>query len=277
MPLVSCPDCGAQVSDTAVVCPRCGFPLRRDLLTRGGGRRAGSGTNTTGIVIALVVGGFMLVVVIGILAALAIPRFAGVAARAKELEGESVLRLAFTFENTFYRDNGRYTRSFEELKSVGWQEPPMMRYYTLEIAVADSSDLCLHALPRPGSGVQPIRMHASGTMDRGLRCDQNAKGEDRVTAEARGLLRDVYGGVAEWRRGHGRLPETQAELVQAYPGAADDPDFAMGLTPVASGGLCVHVAPRAEPPAPVVLSLDGGGNVYAGDGCGGKPLEQLQR
>jgi zinc-ribbon domain len=282
MALVSCPDCGAQVSDSAVVCAQCGFPLRRDVLAHASAGRGrgpgggGSGSSAAKIIIALVVAGVGGIVVLGIVAALAIPRLAK-GSFMKEFEGESMLRLAFTFENAYFRDNHRYTPSFEELKSVGWEEPPTMRFYTIEIGFADSSDLCLHALPRPNSGVRPMRMIASGRVERGLRCDQNSDGEDRVTADARGVLRDVYGGVAAWRREHGRLPATQAELVEAYPSAADDPDFAMGLTSMANGGLCVHVAPRTEPPSPVVLSLDGGGNLYTGDGCLGAPVQQLGR
>ena len=64
MALVSCPDCGAQVSDTAVVCPQCGFPLRRDVLSRTAAGRASSGGNTAGIVIGVVAAGLMVVVVL---------------------------------------------------------------------------------------------------------------------------------------------------------------------------------------------------------------------
>jgi len=80
-----------------------------------------------------------------------------------------------------------------------------------------------------------------------------------------------------WRWEHRRLPATEAERVEVSPRAANDPDFTLGLTPVANGGFRVHIAPRtrARTPAPVALSLDGGGNVYAGDGCGGRPVEHF--
>src|SRR4051794_21788226 len=105
MAIVSCPDCGAQVSDTAVVCPQCGFPLRRDVLSRTTAGRSGSGSNTAGIVIGVVAAGFVMVVVIGILAALAIPRFAMATSRAKEKEGEGLLKQAYTLENAYYANN----------------------------------------------------------------------------------------------------------------------------------------------------------------------------
>jgi Tfp pilus assembly protein PilE len=279
MALVSCPDCGAQVSDSAIVCAQCGFPLRRDALARASaGRGGGSSTGkTAGIIIGVAVAGLVGVVFIGILAALAIPRFTMASQRAKEMEGEGLLKQAYTLENAYRANNGAYAPSFDDLKSVGWEDPAGLRHYTVEIASADSVDLCLHALPRPGSGVRPIRMRTSGEIERGVRCGEYGGGNDALNGDAVGVLGDVYGGVAAWRRDHKRLPATQAELVEAYPSAADDPDFAMGLTPVGSGGLCVHVAPRTQPPSPVVLSLDGGGNVYTGDGCQGAPVQQLRR
>lgn len=32
MPLIDCPDCGSQVSDKADACPKCGYPVRRNLI-----------------------------------------------------------------------------------------------------------------------------------------------------------------------------------------------------------------------------------------------------
>jgi len=281
MPLIACPDCGAHVSDAAVVCPQCGFPLRREALERASTRRdrfGASSSNKTGLIVGLVVvGGLFMVVVIGILAAIAIPRFTVAAQRAKEQEGEGLLKLAYTQEMTYYADNGRYARTFEELKTAGWAEPPAPRYYEVEIASADSTDFCLHALPLPGAEVKPIRVGVTGAMERGARCGEYGGDSTTVAQEATGVLRDVYGGVRSWWHEHQRPPATEAELVEAYPGLKSDPDFSIGLTPVGSGGMCVHIAPRATPPAPVALSMDSGGNVYAGDGCSGSPIERVWR
>jgi len=185
MALVQCPDCGAQVSDSAVVCAQCGFPLRRDALkqhaaTGGGGR---SGTNTAGIIIGLVVGGFLVIMVIGVLAALAIPRFSNASQRAKEIEGEMLLKQVYTLENAYYANHGVYAPTLEELKSVGWEDPGFLRHYTVEIASADSSGLCLQALPRPGSsGVRPIRMRTSGMIEHDARCGETTY--DDVAADS---------------------------------------------------------------------------------------------
>jgi len=178
MALVQCPDCGAQVSDSAVVCAQCGFPLRRDALKQqaatGGAR---SGTNAAGIIIGLVVGGFLVIMVIGVLAALAIPRFSTASRRAKEMEGEMLLKQVYTLENAYHANQGVYAPTLEELKTVGWEDPGFLRNYTVEIASADSSELCLHALPRPGSfDVRPIRMRTSGMIEHDARCDETPYG-----------------------------------------------------------------------------------------------------
>ncbi|MFL5542981.1 MAG: zinc-ribbon domain-containing protein [Longimicrobiaceae bacterium] len=283
MPLIACPDCGAQVPADAVVCPQCGFPLRREALERAAARHdrfgAASSSNhrTTLIVGVVLVGGLFMVVVIGILAAIAIPRFTLAARRAKEQEGEGLLKQAYTTEMAYYADHGTYARTFEELKTAGWAEPPAPRYYSVEIASADSTDFCLHALPLPGAEVKPIRVGITGAMEHGARCGEYGGDSTTVAEEATQVLRDVYGGVRSWWYEHKRPPASEDELVEAYPSLKTDPDFAIGLTPVGSGGMCVHIAPRATPPAPVVLSMDSGGNLYAGDGCSGSPVDRVWR
>src|SRR5215218_455409 len=163
MALVSCPDCGAQVSDTAIVCVQCGFPLRCDALAASTGRGGGSSPrNTAGIIMAVVVAGFFGIVVIGILAALAIPRFAGAAGRMKEMEGELLLKQAYMLENRYFSEHGEYAPSLEALKSVGWRQTRPPNFYTIEVASADSSDVCLQALPLPSADVQPMRMRTNG-------------------------------------------------------------------------------------------------------------------
>ena len=283
MPLIACPDCGAHVSDAAVVCPQCGFPLRREALERASARRdrfgAASSSNhkTTLIVGLLIVGGLFVVVVVGALAAIAIPRFTLAAERAKEKEGEGLLKQAYTLEMTYYADHGAYAHTFEELKTVGWAEPPAPRYYSVAIASADSTDFCLHALPLPGAAVKPIRVGITGAMEHGARCGEYGGDSTTVSEEATRVLRDVYDGVRAWWSEHQRPPATEAELAEAYPSLKTDPDFVIGLTPVGSGGTCVHIAPRGTSPRPVVLSMDSGGNLYSGDGCSGAPAGRLYR
>lgn len=281
MPMIPCPDCGAQVSAAAVVCPQCGFPLRRDVLAQTAGRGGGGGSssNLGVIVLGIVIAGFVGIVIIGILAAIAIPRFTQASTRAKEKEGEGVLKIVYTLENTYYANNGRYTTSFEELRTVGWDPNfgPMVNFSEVEVAQADSSGLCAHVLPRAGKGVRPIRIINSGEIQHGLRCGETSyEATTDAIGMAMGVLQDVTSGVAAWRRDHGgRLPATDAELVEAYPSAADDPDFAMAIVPGAGGGFCMRIAKRTEPPSAPLLSLDGTGNVWAGPACDGENLRRF--
>jgi Tfp pilus assembly protein PilE/DNA-directed RNA polymerase subunit RPC12/RpoP len=274
MALVSCPDCGAQVSDTAVVCPQCGFPIRPVVLERPTRFTGARRSSANGLVVGLVAVGIVVLVVLGVLAALAIPRFAKATASAKEREGVGLLKQVYTLESTYASNHGVYAPTLEALKSVGWAEPEGTRYYTVQIASATLSDLCLNAVPRPGSGVRPIRMRTLGEIDYGARCGELDPNLD-LNADATAALRDVYRGINAWRWEHKRLPETEADLMAAYPSAATDPDFIVGLTPVPTGGICVHIAPRTTRPSPVALSMDIGGNVYSGDGCSGPTVDRF--
>jgi hypothetical protein len=279
MPMVSCPDCGAQVSSAAVVCPQCGFPLRRDALERPtvgvrGRVRKGSGT---GIAIAMGIGAFVVLVVLGTLGAIAIPRFSAAAKHAKEAEGEGLLRRVYALESAYWEKHGSYAPTLEALKGVGWTEPEKLRSYTVEIASWQAANLCLHALPRPGAKVRPIRMRAAGYIEPGARCDAYGGDSTTVRDDALRVLGDAYRGIRAWWYEHQRPPATDAELREAYPAQVDDPGFVVGLTPLSNGGMCVHITPRTQPPSAVLFSLDSGGNVYAGDGCAGSPVERAYR
>jgi type II secretion system protein G len=62
----------------------------------------------------------IVVVIIGILAALAIPRFTQASARAKEKEADGILKQIYTLENAYYANNGTWATSDTELQTVGW-------------------------------------------------------------------------------------------------------------------------------------------------------------
>jgi Tfp pilus assembly protein PilE len=271
MTLVKCPDCGAQVSATAVVCMQCGFPLagREDLAPP---TRFDRAAHRNWLGVAAVAVGIVGVVVVGILAAVAIPRFTAAAKHAKEAEGEGLLKRVYALQNEYWAQHGTYAPTLEALKGVGWTEPEKLRYYTVEITSWEAADLCLQALPRPGSGVRPIRMRSIGYIEPGARCDAYGGDSTTVAADARRVMRRVHGGLSAWYEEHERrLPANDAELAEAYP-SANDPDFIIGLTPMRYGGFCVHLAPRTQPPSPVLLSMDSGGNLYSGDGCTGQTI-----
>jgi type II secretory pathway pseudopilin PulG len=289
MAMVSCPDCGAQVSDTAVVCPQCGFPLRRDVLARNPAGRASSGSNTAGIVIGVVAAGFVVVVVVGILAALAIPRFAMASARAREKEGEGLLKQAYTLENVYYANNGAWAPTLDELKSVGWEDPDSTRYYEVEIRLGPApSSLCLEARVKRGADVQPLSMDSAGTLYHDAGCTGETVSEARASAYpppavedvpgeggeagARTLLREIYLGVVEYRAEHGADPTELSQVLRHvhFTRATNENVIEVGRS---GGRLCVSATAKSGGHA---LSFDREGRLYGGDACSGAVLEQLE-
>jgi type II secretory pathway pseudopilin PulG len=295
MALIHCPDCGAQVSDTAVVCSQCGFPLRREVLAaatagRAGRRGADSGINTAGLVIGVVVAGFVGVVIVGILAALAIPRFAQASARAREREGELLLRQAFTLENAYYASNGAYAPTVDELRSVGWAGDST-RYCEVEVRLdpATSALACLEARPKRGADVQPLSMDSAGQAYHDAGCAGETLRESRTAATqppdadvpgeggdagARTLLREVYAGVVEYRAENGRDPTEVGQVLRHvhFTRASNENDLTVGRW---RGSVCVAAVPKWLGPDHHPLSIDGHGRMYDGLTCTGTVLEQV--
>lgn len=145
MPLINCPYCGKRISDAAPACIHCGGSLG-PAGVQGPPRPAGTSPLTVVlIVVGVVFGGVML---IGILAAIAIPRFASVSLAAKEAEAGPVLRQVHALEQGFREQSGAFTA---DLERIGWTEPAM-RYYTISVVEASDSGLCIEATPVPGVG-----------------------------------------------------------------------------------------------------------------------------
>lgn len=83
MALFPCPDCGTQVSDQALGCPKCGRPLRAPM------QAPKSGMSTVLIVVIVVV--VLIVPVLGVLATLAIYGTRKYVANAKTAEARNTL------------------------------------------------------------------------------------------------------------------------------------------------------------------------------------------
>jgi Tfp pilus assembly protein PilE len=291
MALVNCPDCGAQVGDTSVVCPQCGFPLRPDALVRtGGGGGGGSSSTTLLIVLAVVGAGFVGIVVIGILAALAIPRFTMASQRAKEKEGEGLLKQAFTLENAYYANNGAYAPTMEDLKVVGWEEPVTL-HYTMDVRLGPGeNEICLEARPKRGEDVQPLSMDSAGVMYHDEGCTGETVAQSRTSpyapqaaenrpgeggdAGARTLLREVYAGVAEYRAKNGRNPTQLSEVLRHVHDSRASTESTLAVAS-GEGYLCVSAAPRTGEAGRHELSVDAEGRLYRTGTCTGPVLEQF--
>ena len=69
----------------------------------------------------------IVVVIIGILAALAIPRFMSATVRAKESEAKTILKQIYTLQRTYRQANGAYAGA-GELALIGFQQPTNSKY-----------------------------------------------------------------------------------------------------------------------------------------------------
>jgi type IV pilus assembly protein PilE len=82
----------------------------------------------------------VVIVIIGILILLALPRFTAVITRAKTTEAKTMLRHLYTLERAFYYENDRYSDSLIE---IGFEQAPLITEggearYKIEIVKANS-------------------------------------------------------------------------------------------------------------------------------------------
>jgi Tfp pilus assembly protein PilE len=308
----TCPECGTPVSERAAVCPQCGFPLRRDAIpvTGAGGPPPGYGapggsgygapggypggpppkkSNSAAILVAVIGGGFAAVFVIGILAALAIPRFTQATERAKQQEGTRMLRDAYIAEQRYFVDHGDYTANVEDLKGFGWTQPAVGNF-TLRVSNDSKDRLCLEAEPKPGvSGVHAMSMDAQGEQfplsgcgypdpimqpPGGAATDPGSPlYADRDTTGRR-LMTEVYEGIAAYRAEHGRDP---TELAQVTSRVHQTPASRIYAMRVSSGpnGFCVIAQPREYPDDVHSWGVDVKGLLFDTAVCKGQPIASL--
>lgn len=82
----------------------------------------------------------IVVVVIGILAALAIPQFGVAATKAREKEADGVLKSLYTMQTAYHSKTGAYTADTVVLRlEVGWSPPTGLQYYTQPAITAGAS------------------------------------------------------------------------------------------------------------------------------------------
>jgi len=271
-----CPDCGASVSPNAVVCPQCGFPIRQNALPGQPGR-PGSGSGAAAIVIALVVGGFVVVMFIGVLAALAIPRFTQASRRAKEIEGEALLKWAYAAEQSYFAEHGAYTASEASLTEPKRPPADVLQRYTLQISAASDRDLCLEAVPRE-AGVRAISMDEEGWIYRAAGCsgppDYPSRG-DAGDEGQRQMLREVHESIVEYRDAHGGTnPATLPDMITRVHDTAASTRYTLTVRRADEYGVCVAAFPRNPLGGQTVLSVDQDGYIYSSPTCTGTAVEE---
>jgi len=72
----------------------------------------------------------IVVVIIGILAAMAIPRFNMAAHDSKEKEADVLLKQVYTLQQAYYASHGTYAGNVTALETAGFTQPVGMRNYT---------------------------------------------------------------------------------------------------------------------------------------------------
>jgi prepilin-type N-terminal cleavage/methylation domain-containing protein len=83
----------------------------------------------------------VVVVIIGILAALALPRFNRAAQESKEKEADIILKQVYTLQNAYYAEHHAWASDAAELVPFGYDPPTAVQNYTWTTDVA--LPLCL--------------------------------------------------------------------------------------------------------------------------------------
>ena len=88
----------------------------------------------------------IVVVIIGILAAIAIPKFTQVSKSAKESEADGILKQAYTLQESYKQRYDTYADN-TQLQTHGWDPAQGAKYYTFAVASANAATFCVNAAP----------------------------------------------------------------------------------------------------------------------------------
>ncbi|MGI9188718.1 MAG: type IV pilin protein [Longimicrobiaceae bacterium] len=81
----------------------------------------------------------IVVVIIGILAAIAIPKFSQATDRAKEKEADGIIKQVYTLQSAYQAQTGVFASTPTELETVGFETPTGLQHYTFNTAVGTPS------------------------------------------------------------------------------------------------------------------------------------------
>jgi prepilin-type N-terminal cleavage/methylation domain-containing protein len=94
----------------------------------------------------------IVVVIVGILAAIAIPKYSNASAAAKEREAEVLLKQVYTMQASYHSVRGTYASSVDDLSEVVGFEPPApgkLKGYEWDGDGSISDGACLQAIGEP--------------------------------------------------------------------------------------------------------------------------------
>ena len=96
----------------------------------------------------------IVVVIIGILAAIAIPKFSQASDRAKEKEADGILKQVYTLQSAYTAQHGTPATTVAELQSVGFEAPTnaQLKNYTWADNASIVIGACLAAKTTSGTG-----------------------------------------------------------------------------------------------------------------------------
>jgi type II secretory pathway pseudopilin PulG len=128
-----CAYCGSQVAETSyALCPSCGNPNNGAPRTQLGT----GGSNTTAIVIVVIVLAVLAIPIAGILAAIAIPNYLTAVQRSKQKRTMADIRTIATDVEAHAQQHGTYPQRLDAEPKDGWGVP--IRYQ----CVGDGSNAC---------------------------------------------------------------------------------------------------------------------------------------
>lgn len=286
MATLTCTSCGLRGSDADAFCTRCGMS-RTGAPARGSGSKSGS---KVGMWIAIAAAaGFGGIVVIGILAAIAIPKFAGVSRQAKAAEAVAVMKQIRILQQEFHARHGRYTPNLDDAAAedalTGYGDPGA-RYFTFAVSRATADELCIEARPSAegdAAGLVPTSMNKEGVQYAGPGCTgpsveewQSGTAEEITRgSEARPTLVAIHALQARFREQHGRFASKLSDPADPdHLTGWTEPEmayFSFVVTWATTDEFCVeaHPTPAGKQAGVASTSIDQAGQLYLGLGCTG--------
>lgn len=126
----------------------------------------------------------VVIVVIGILAALAIPRLMGATAKAKIAEVKPMLKAVYTLQETYYRERDEYS---SKPSDIGWQIPSKEAYFTAKPIAATAQSVMVGVTLAKATNQRDMKL-SSGLPMAGNGGDASTAGDILACIDGDGVL-----------------------------------------------------------------------------------------